>query len=136
MAVPCRTTPIGRSPRTSPNRSPCTTPAGARRARSTQPSSTRPGMPTYRKPSASKKNAATACSVELTEGGQAMRQFPVHPGMVLVEDIFQRTSKLTPVAEIPESRRFVYLKDGVATNDPSEATERVPIVEVHVISVN
>jgi hypothetical protein len=66
----------------------------------------------------------------------AMTRFPDHPGTVLVEDLFRKTSKVTPVAEMPESRRFVYLKDGAATHDPAEATERVPVVEVHVISVD
>jgi hypothetical protein len=66
----------------------------------------------------------------------AMTRFPDHPGTVLVEDLFRKTSQVTPVAEIPESRRFLYLKNGVATHDPAEATERVPIVEVHVLSVD
>jgi hypothetical protein len=65
-----------------------------------------------------------------------MSRFPDHPGTVRVLDVSGQTSKDTPVAEMPESQRFVYLKDGVTTYDPDEATERVPVVEVHLIGMD
>jgi len=65
-----------------------------------------------------------------------MTRFADHPGTVRVEDVFRKTTEVTSVAEVPESRRFVYLKNGVETHNPAEATERVPIVEVHVLSVD
>jgi hypothetical protein len=65
-----------------------------------------------------------------------MSRFPEHPGTLRVLDLFRNTTTVSPVAEVPESKRFVYLKDGVVTHDPAAATERVPIVEVHLISVD
>jgi hypothetical protein len=65
-----------------------------------------------------------------------MPRFPEHPGTLRVLDVFHNTTTVSPVAEVPESRRFVYLKDGVQTHDPAWATERVPIVEVHLISLD
>jgi hypothetical protein len=65
-----------------------------------------------------------------------MTRFPEHPGTLSVLDLFRNTTTVSPVAEVPESQRFVYLKDGVETHDPAAATERVPIVEVHLISLN
>jgi hypothetical protein len=65
-----------------------------------------------------------------------MTRFPEHPGTLRVLDFFHKTSTVSPVAEVPESKRFVYLKDGVETHDPAAATERVPIVEVHLISLD
>lgn len=65
-----------------------------------------------------------------------MIRFPEHPGTLHVLDVFTKMATVVPLAEIPASRRFVYLKDGVATHDPAAATERVPIVEVHLISVD
>lgn len=46
------------------------------------------------------------------------------------------TSKNVPVDEVPHAQQFVYLKDGIETTDESEATERIPIVEVRMISVD
>jgi hypothetical protein len=65
-----------------------------------------------------------------------MIQFPEHPGTLRVLNFFHNSSTVTPVDEFPESKRFVYLKDGVETDDQAEATERVPIVEMHLISLD
>lgn len=37
----------------------------------------------------------------------------------------------TPILEVPEHMRFVYLKDGDIVPDPDEADEIVPIVAVY-----
>jgi hypothetical protein len=65
-----------------------------------------------------------------------MTRFPEHPGTLHVLDVFSQMSTVVPLAEVPESRQFVYLKEGVETHDPAAATERVPVVEVHLISVD
>jgi hypothetical protein len=64
-----------------------------------------------------------------------MTPFPDHPGTIRVVDVFRRTSQDSLVAGFPAAGWFVYLKDGVETDDPDLATERVPVVEVHVIGV-
>ena len=51
-------------------------------------------------------------------------------------DVFHQTSKITPVGDVPENQRFVYLKGDVETHDPHEATKRVPIVEVRMFSLD
>jgi hypothetical protein len=63
-----------------------------------------------------------------------MKPFPEHPGKIKMVDLFHRTTKVVAIGEVPENRRFVYLKGKVETHDPDEATERVPIVEVHMLS--
>jgi hypothetical protein len=68
--------------------------------------------------------------------GELSMPFPEHPGQIRIVDLFRGTSKMAPIADVPESRRFVYLKNGIETHDPSEATERVPIVEVRMLSLN
>jgi hypothetical protein len=68
--------------------------------------------------------------------GELSMPFPEHPGQIKIVDLFRGTSKMTPIADVPESRRFVYLKNGIETHDPSEATERVPIVEVRMLSLD
>jgi hypothetical protein len=73
-------------------------------------------------------------SAGLPVGEYSMKPFPEHPGKIKMMDLFHRTSKIVSIEDIPENRRFVYLKDGVETHDPSEATERVPIVEVQMLS--
>jgi hypothetical protein len=65
-----------------------------------------------------------------------MTPFPDHPGTIRVVDAFRRTSQDSFVAGFPASAWFVYLKDGVETSDPDQATERVPVVEVHVSGVD
>jgi hypothetical protein len=67
-------------------------------------------------------------------GEHYMKPFLDHPGKIKMMDLFHRTSKIVSIEDIPENRRFVYLKDGVETQDSKEATERVPIVEVHMLS--
>jgi hypothetical protein len=63
-----------------------------------------------------------------------MKPFPDHPGKVKTVDFFHKTSKSVLVGDVPENQRFVYFKNGVETHDPDEATERAPIVEVHLLS--
>jgi hypothetical protein len=63
-----------------------------------------------------------------------MKPFPDHPGKIKMVDSFHRTSKMVSIEDVPENQRFVYLKGDVETHDPSEATERVPILEVHMLS--
>ena len=65
-----------------------------------------------------------------------MIPFPDHPGEIKMADFFQRTSKMVLIEDVPENRRFVYLKNGIETLDPNEATERVPILEVHMLSLD
>ena len=62
--------------------------------------------------------------------------FAPHPGSIRMVEVQAETSRDVPIDEVPEDRRFVYLKDGVETGNPAEATERVPIVEVRMISVD
>lgn len=63
--------------------------------------------------------------------------FAPHPGSIRMVEVQTDTSRDVPVDEVPEERQFVYLtKDGVETSDPEEATERVPVVEVRMISVD
>jgi len=64
-------------------------------------------------------------------------QFAPHPGSIRMVEVQAETSRDVPIDEVPEDRRFVYLtKEGVETADPTEATERVPIVEVRMISID
>lgn len=63
-------------------------------------------------------------------------QFAPHPGSIRMVEVQADTSRDVPIDEVPEDRRFVYLKDGVETYNPDEATERVPIVEVRMVSVD
>ncbi len=51
-------------------------------------------------------------------------------------EVFAGTAREVRLEDVPESQRFVYLKDGVETSDPAEATERIPIVEVRMISID
>jgi len=60
-----------------------------------------------------------------------MSQFPPRPGKIKMIDMYPKDEHDVPYEEAPEHSRFVYLKNGVETNDESEATERIPIVEVH-----
>jgi hypothetical protein len=53
-----------------------------------------------------------------------------HPGSVTIVDLARGETREKPVAEVPEEMRFVYLRDGIAVTDPSQATERVPVVLV------
>ena len=65
-----------------------------------------------------------------------MKPFPDHPGEIKMVDFFHQTSKTVLIEDVPENRRFVYLKNGVETHDPDESTERVPILEVHMLSLD
>lgn len=65
-----------------------------------------------------------------------MPQFLPHPGKIKVVEFFSKTTEMKSPDEFPESGQFVYLKNGVETYDPNEATERIPIVEVHVLPLN
>ena len=63
-----------------------------------------------------------------------IRRLP-YPAMPRLTNHVQPTGDV-PIDEVPEAQRFVYLKDGLETGNPAEATERVPIVEVRMISVD
>ncbi len=63
-------------------------------------------------------------------------EFAPHPGTIRMVEVQTETSRDVPIADVPEAQRFVYLKDGIETSNPAEATERVPIVEVRMISVD
>lgn len=62
-----------------------------------------------------------------------MGRFPEHPGTIVMVDRFYGTAREVPASEVPEPERFVYLQDGVETDDPAAATERLPIVRVETI---
>lgn len=66
----------------------------------------------------------------------SQENFAPHPGSIRMVDVQAGTSRDMPIDQVPEDQRFVYLKDGVETRSASEATERVPIVEVRMVSVN
>jgi hypothetical protein len=68
--------------------------------------------------------------------GRTMKTFPPHPGTIKMVDVYAKTSREVPAEEVPERGRFVYLKDGIETENKSEATERVPIVEVEMLSLD
>lgn len=63
-------------------------------------------------------------------------KFPAHPGTIRMTEEYAKTAREVPIAEVPEARRFVYLKDGKETTNPAEATERVPIVLVRMLSLD
>ena len=69
------------------------------------------------------------------EGGRKMASFQQHPGVIKTLDVYSNTVTHVSVEDVPDERRFVYLKDGVETT-PDEATERVPIVEVHILTLD
>lgn len=62
--------------------------------------------------------------------------FPSHPGKIKVVDLSTNISRDVPFEEVPERGRFVYLKSGLETADPLDATERVPIVEVEMLPLD
>jgi len=59
-----------------------------------------------------------------------------HPGTIRMVDLSRGTTRDKPIDEVPEEQRFVYLKDGAATQDPNEATEVVPVVLVEMMAVD
>lgn len=52
-----------------------------------------------------------------------------HPGTMKMIDMFTKSVKEVAIEDVPESRRFVYLKDGVEVSSADEADEIIPIVE-------
>lgn len=67
---------------------------------------------------------------------KAMSQFPPHPGKIKLIELYSNSVREVSADDVPEHSRFVYLKDGVETHDPQEATERIPIVEEHMMSLD
>jgi hypothetical protein len=62
---------------------------------------------------------------------------PAHPGTITIRDMFKKTEKVVPYKSVPKNQQFVYLpKDGVETFNLNEAVERIPIVEVEMLSLD
>lgn len=64
------------------------------------------------------------------------KDFPPHPGTVRMVDMYDKTARDVPVADVPAFKQFVYLKNGVETSNPQEATARIPIVEVRMMPLD
>ena len=65
-----------------------------------------------------------------------MNDSPLHPGTIRMVEVPAGRVTVIPADEVPETSRFVWLRDGEETLDPDEATECVPVVEVHVCTVD
>ena len=66
-----------------------------------------------------------------SQGGQAMKQFTLHPGTIRMIDTYDGSVRVVKADETPELHRFVYLDEaGIEVSSASQALERVPIVEV------
>jgi len=66
-----------------------------------------------------------------------VKQFPPHPGSIKMIDKFANSSRTERAEEVPERHRFVYMdKDGREVDSVEEAVERIPIVEVQMISTD
>jgi len=72
---------------------------------------------------------ATATESGAEEEGKKMTALN-HPGMVRMANKYDESVEEIPIAEVPEDKRFVFLKDDVEVFNAEEATEIVPIVEV------
>jgi hypothetical protein len=53
-----------------------------------------------------------------------------HPGTITVVDMATKQRTERPAEDYPELERFVFLKRGMQTDDPREADEIIPIVEI------
>jgi len=62
--------------------------------------------------------------------GEMSMELPNHPGIVKMVNMFDGSLQEIPIADIPEDKRFVFLKDDLEVTGAEEATEIVPIVEV------
>lgn len=63
-------------------------------------------------------------------------EFAPHPGSIRMKEMYTGTERVVPISEVPEAQQFVWLKGGIETANKAEATERVPIVEVRMISID
>lgn len=60
-----------------------------------------------------------------------MKEFPPHPGTIRMVDMYDGSVRTVAAEETPEAHRFVYFDQaGAEVSSASQATERVPIVEV------
>lgn len=60
-----------------------------------------------------------------------------HPGTIRIENVSAKTVEIVPYDSVPQRQQFVMLDaNGVETNNPGEAKERVPIVYVRVIMLD
>ncbi|MFO0588091.1 MAG: hypothetical protein U0441_11150 [Polyangiaceae bacterium] len=65
-----------------------------------------------------------------------MNDSPVHPGTIRMVEVPSGPVRVIPADEVPETSRFVWFRDGEETLDADEATERVPVLEVHIHTVD
>jgi hypothetical protein len=62
---------------------------------------------------------------------------PEHPGTIRIENVAAKTVEVVPYDSVPPRQQFVMLDaNGVETNNPGEAKQRVPIVHVRVIMLD
>jgi len=61
----------------------------------------------------------------------------IHPGTIKIVTISTKATKVVPYESVPPRQRFVMLNsNGVETHDIADATEAIPIVEVHVLNLD
>jgi hypothetical protein len=65
-----------------------------------------------------------------------MIQFPDHPGMVTMVELFDGSRREVSAGELPEDERFYYFNGEVSADEPADATERVPVVLVETASLD
>ena len=76
-------------------------------------------------------------SVVAQSGESHMITTPAHPGTITMRDMFKQTEQIVPYESVPKNQQFVYLtKDGIETFNLNEAVERIPIVEVEMLSLD
>jgi hypothetical protein len=59
------------------------------------------------------------------------------PGTIRMIEVYEQTVRDVPADSVPSRQRFVMLdKNGVETNDPALATERISIVKVRILRLD
>lgn len=58
------------------------------------------------------------------------------PQAIRMVEVFDGSVRLQPSADLPENRRFVFLRDGRTVKTRAEADEVVPVVEVRRLTID
>jgi hypothetical protein len=58
------------------------------------------------------------------------------PQFVRMVEVFSGEVRTVPFSEIPEEKRWVYLRDGKIVGGPDEADEVVPVVEIRRLTLD
>jgi hypothetical protein len=70
-------------------------------------------------------------------GGNHVTQFPPHPGTIRTISEYDGSVEMTKADDASDGIKFVYLdKNGIEVDSAEAASERIPIVEVRIISTD